>query len=279
MKSSFFLLLFSILLFKNTVAQEDESGCKDHPMFSRMPGFYIYACSENFAALDLIVGAEKTQNHEGTRTHVEYRFNGDNTGKRPSWLQVTRNYDNAVTKIGGKKIYGNTENASYQINRNGKDILMMVTMIQGEDLAVEHFGIDILEKEPMKQDISASNMYAAINTSGSVALNILFETGKTDIKPESMQTVAQLAEMLKAHPTLKISIEGHTDNVGDPSTNKSLSANRAYAVLTALAAQGVDKGRMAARGWGQERPVADNKTEEGRAKNRRVEIVDMKKVM
>jgi OOP family OmpA-OmpF porin len=72
---------------------------------------------------------------------------------------------------------------------------------------------------------------------------------------------------------LRLSIEGHTDNVGTPQNNKVLSENRAKAVMNAVASSGVDASRLTSVGWGQERPVADNRTEEGRAKNRRVEIV------
>jgi outer membrane protein OmpA-like peptidoglycan-associated protein len=70
-----------------------------------------------------------------------------------------------------------------------------------------------------------------------------------------------------------VSIEGHTDNVGTASSNKTLSENRAKSVLDAIVARGIEKSRLSAKGWGQEKPIGDNKTEEGRAKNRRVEIV------
>jgi OmpA-OmpF porin, OOP family len=78
---------------------------------------------------------------------------------------------------------------------------------------------------------------------------------------------------MKSDLTLKISVEGRTDNAGDAASNKVLSDNRAKAVMEALVAKGIDKTRMSFVGWGQEKPVADNRNEEGRAKNRRVEIV------
>ena len=78
---------------------------------------------------------------------------------------------------------------------------------------------------------------------------------------------------MKIDLALKISIEGHTDNVGDAVSNKKLSDSRAKSVMDALIARGIDKTRMSAKGWGQEKPVADNRTEDGKAKNRRVEIV------
>jgi outer membrane protein OmpA-like peptidoglycan-associated protein len=85
--------------------------------------------------------------------------------------------------------------------------------------------------------------------------------------------VAQIAALLNGHADLKLSIEGHTDNVGTPAANKTLSEQRAQAVMAAVLKGGVAASRVSAVGWGQEKPIADNRSEEGRAKNRRVEIV------
>jgi outer membrane protein OmpA-like peptidoglycan-associated protein len=78
--------------------------------------------------------------------------------------------------------------------------------------------------------------------------------------------------MLKQNPTLKINIEGHTDNIGGDIANQQLSESRAKSVLNALISKGTDGTRLKAKGWGQSKPIADNSTEQGRAKNRRVEI-------
>jgi outer membrane protein OmpA-like peptidoglycan-associated protein len=112
-----------------------------------------------------------------------------------------------------------------------------------------------------------------LNKSGFVALYINFETGKADIKPESQAIVDQVADLLKSNDSLNLSVEGHTDNVGTAAFNKTLSENRAKAVMDAIIARGIEKSRLSAKGWGQEKPIGDNDTEEGRAKNRRVEIV------
>lgn len=125
----------------------------------------------------------------------------------------------------------------------------------------------------MVQSIQASDMIAALNTDGYIALDILFDTGKSTIKSESQALVDEIYTLLNTNPDLKVSIEGHTDNVGDAASNKKLSEARAKAVMDALIAKGIKKERLSSVGWGQEKPVADNRTEEGRAKNRRVEIV------
>jgi outer membrane protein OmpA-like peptidoglycan-associated protein len=116
-------------------------------------------------------------------------------------------------------------------------------------------------------------MYDALKKDGFIALYINFDTGKSDIKPESMTIIDQIAALLKAHADLTVSIEGHTDNVGTPQSNKTLSQQRAKSVMTAVVQKGIAADRMAAVGWGQEKPIADNRSEDGRAKNRRVEVV------
>jgi outer membrane protein OmpA-like peptidoglycan-associated protein len=116
-------------------------------------------------------------------------------------------------------------------------------------------------------------MYEALSKDGFIALYINFDTGKSDIKTEMQGTINQIAALLNGHPELKVGIEGHTDNVGTPAANKALSEARAKSVMAAVVKGGVAASRLSAVGWGQEKPLADNRSEEGRAKNRRVEIV------
>ena len=104
--------------------------------------------------------------------------------------------------------------------------------------------------------------------------DILFETAKADLKPELKENLAEVAAILKTLLTeSNIIVEGHTDNTGSAKLNLNLSRQRAEAVLKYLEERGVDKKRMKAVGYGLTKPIADNKTEEGRAKNRRVELV------
>lgn len=120
---------------------------------------------------------------------------------------------------------------------------------------------------------SEETMMEEMESKGFVTLHINFETAKADIKPESMGIIDQVVALLRENEALNISIEGHTDNVGTAASNKTLSENRAKSVMNAIVARGIDKSRLSTKGWGQDKPIADNKTEEGRAKNRRVEIV------
>jgi OmpA-OmpF porin, OOP family len=141
-----------------------------------------------------------------------------------------------------------------------------------------HFEMLVVEEasHEVTAGITASQMGQSIDATGSVALYIEFDTAKATLKPAGDATVKEIAALLKSQPALRLSVEGHTDNVGQAADNKRLSQARAEAVMKAVVAQGIDAKRLKAVGQGQEYPIADNRTEEGRGKNRRVELVKMK---
>jgi OmpA-OmpF porin, OOP family len=104
-----------------------------------------------------------------------------------------------------------------------------------------------------------------------------YQTGSAGLTPESARTVTDVVAILKAYPTAKVRLEGHTDNTGDPAANKQLSLDRAKSVRDMMVADGIDAGRLDYAGFGQERPIASNDTDDGRAKNRRTELVVVSK--
>jgi len=103
--------------------------------------------------------------------------------------------------------------------------------------------------------------------------NLNFETGSTKLTPDSIPTVDSLVVILKAYPAVAVRLEGHTDNTGDAAANKKLSLDRAIVVKEIMITGGVADGRIDTDGYGEEKPIAPNETEEGRAKNRRTELV------
>lgn len=138
--------------------------------------------------------------------------------------------------------------------------------------------VDYVDTRPMEEKmvmVSAAEMQKSISNSGKVAIyGILFDFNKADIKPESAPTLQEMATLLKNEPALKVLVVGHTDNVGTFEFNEDLSKRRARAVVAELAARhGIAADRMTPLGASFMAPVTTNSTEEGRALNRRVELV------
>ena len=249
---------------------------------NRMPNYLILEYASNFDAVDFPIpaargdeGRTKMVTKEGTKTYINYWFDNESGKQMPSILQILRNYETAAKKIGGTTQYleaNEDKFATFKIKKGNSEAWVKVEMGANDAL---NFTLTILELEAMKQEITSDDILTALNTDGRISLYINFATGKSDIDPDSQKIVDQIAAMLSANPSLKVSVEGHTDNSGTSAGNKTLSENRAKAVMNACIAKGIDKGRLISKGWGQEKPIADNATEEGKAKNRRVEIVKM----
>jgi OmpA-OmpF porin, OOP family len=135
------------------------------------------------------------------------------------------------------------------------------------------YQLNIVEKHRKVQVISADSMWNTLDKRDTVSLDVFFVDDTLTIIPASLPIIDQVYEMLVNHPDLKLSIQCHTDKSSTMVHSKVLTANRAKVVLDALTEKGIDKTRLKSLGWGSDKPVADNKTAEGRAMNRRVVIV------
>ena len=119
-------------------------------------------------------------------------------------------------------------------------------------------------------------LYDRMMTDGKfITYGITFDVGKATIKPDSMGEINRIVQLMNENPTLKFSVEGHTDSTGNPASNQTLSEQRSQAIVAKLVELGIAQDRLTAVGKGQNSPIADNNTDEGRAKNRRVEFVKM----
>lgn len=138
--------------------------------------------------------------------------------------------------------------------------------------------VTAIEEKAMQQQVgfvTSDAMQSELNAKGHVALYINFDTDQASIKTDGLPAVDEIAKLLNKDTGLKLSVEGHTDNSGNGAHNKTLSQQRAEVVVSNLVSKGIDKTRLAAVGFGADQPIADNASDEGRAKNRRVELVKM----
>ena len=143
-----------------------------------------------------------------------------------------------------------------------------------KNVVIAKGAVDLYERQETDIDAKVAAVEKAIAETGKfVTNNILFETGKATLKPESMDEIQKVAEYMKKNPTVRFEVQGHTDNQGSDAVNDPLSQQRAEAVVKALEGLGCDGFNLRAVGKGSHEPVADNKTDEGRAKNRRVEFI------
>jgi len=265
-------LLF--LLATGVAAQQpDSKDCKDHPLFpTRMPEYRIAACKvEDFGIYEFYATKGPKTPVEGKFTFITYAYTGQRTSE-PSGLAVVRNYENAIKKAGGTILQSvPTWWVNGKIVKDGQEVWVQAEKGNGT------IWLRIVEKKAMEQYIvaDAAALGNDIRATGHVAVyGINFDTGKSIIKPESAQAIGEIAKLLTADPSLKVFVVGHTDTVGGVDSNIKLSQDRAEAVLQALVRDhGIAPARLRASGCGPFAPVASNDTEEGRAKNRRVELV------
>ena len=271
------IFLLTGILFLTTysaIAQGDSEGSKDPALFTRMPGYHIYRYDDlQFDQYEFKTSDSKTQIVQGHSLFIIYDPN-DNI-QTPSPLQIGTNYINAARSVGGKLVY--------EFHDPGEDVVVKVVKNNMETWAYVSangngsYSIHMIEKQAMKQDVlaDASAMNKSIKESGKVSLyGIYFDTGKAEVKPESETALKEIVKLLNGDASLKLYVVGHTDNTGTLEANMKLSQDRAAAVVNALVSKyGVAAPRVKACGDGPTAPVASNDSEEGRALNRRVELV------
>ena len=136
----------------------------------------------------------------------------------------------------------------------------------------------IITEQEMKQEVTAdaSSLKDELEKSGHVAVyGILFDTGKATLQPSSEAILSEIVKLMQDNADLKLRVEGHTDNVGGAAANQALSQKRAETVKNWLVSHGIAADRLVAKGFGDTKPVADNSTDEGKSKNRRVELTKL----
>jgi len=262
----------SLALFLSAIpsyAQQDRPGCKDLPYLSRFPGSWITECKhrdDNALKFPVTVdGKNQEKTVEGKVDDIYYGY--PTTASRP---QLIRNFNTALTAAGYKKVYDSGVSGDSTWNKAGLWIFVTIS-------GAPYYELHAVQEVALTQDVvaTATELGSGIGGTGhAVVPGILFDTGKADLKPESSKALDQVAKLLTEHADWRVYIVGHTDNVGQLGANLDLSKRRAEAVVQALVTEyHISPARLGSFGAGPYAPVASNENEDGRTKNRRVEIV------
>jgi OOP family OmpA-OmpF porin len=262
--------LFFITLAAGAEAQQDVKGSQDHPLFTRMSQFYISRyVQRDFDVRQLPVAGNKREAIEGKVTEIHYALTKDGKATAPTRPEIIRNYTNAIKAIGGMVVTEDFQTATMKaVQKNGTEVWAQISAATASTPR-----LIVVERGEMKQQVTATDMLSALEKQGRISLYINFETAKADIAPASMSVIDEVVTLLRNNTQLNVAIEGHTDNVGTAASNQTLSEARAQSVMAAIISKGIAAARLSAQGFGQSKPLSDNATEDGRAKNRRVELV------
>jgi len=232
-------------------------------MFNRISGFYITDYSvEDFGLHEFYYEDDKYVTVEGKKTYIYYECNCEDAP-----LKIVRNFSNAAKKIGGTSFEYTDHTATISVKEGNKETWVEVWATP------ETYSLTIIEKGEVEQEITANAILKELNETGKAILYINFDSGKSTIKKESLPVVEQIIEMMNLAGDIQINVEGHTDSDGSNESNLKLSESRARAVVDAIVNGGIDKSRLSSAGYGEDKPIADNNTEDGKSKNRRVELI------
>jgi outer membrane protein OmpA-like peptidoglycan-associated protein len=287
-------------------AQEEEGT--DHPLVKRYPGSGIFGgpaaiTVAQFDEFTLVTGPIK--NGKPTKTlHLEgkvFTAPYSNPNDR-SVLEIYKNYQQELSKAGFQTLFacnaaecgGDSDNGivpqfystqdpgwsnrflAAKLSRPEGDVYVSL-LVHAQGRTGGGTDLAVVEVKPMenKDLVDAEGLANSISASGHASVyGIYFDTGKADVKPESDGTLKEIAKLLQQNAQLKLYVVGHTDNQGTLESNMDLSMRRANAVTQLLMTKyGVAGARLKALGDGPSSPVASNDSDDGRAKNRRVELV------
>ncbi|MFZ5586890.1 MAG: OmpA family protein [Thermodesulfobacteriota bacterium] len=252
--------------------QGDVTNAQDPAQFPRLPGYVISEHQSGLQSQDFFVAPDQKTRLAGRRTFLRYELMA---GARPAAAErVLAHYAGLVQGLGGRTVFeGETAESlsqgTYQAPGPGGEMWLRV------EPSLDGSGYDLVLLEPGQAapEATEAEMLNALRADGRLALYLDFDSGRAELKPEFQPVLDLVAALLRDNPGLRLSVEAHTDDRGGAEENRRLSLARAQAVVAALVRAGVEPGRLDAKGWGQARPLTANDTSEGRAQNRRVELV------
>lgn len=267
------------------------------PYISLPNGYQFHdATKVNFEKIPFWTG-QHIQNIEGQLYSAAIQQNEDY--KEGSFLELQRNLENVIQQLGGKQItmskipqqaldklpqkfqvdyvaglgdVFNNPTQTFVVRQANKNIWFQLTQTGNGNA-----GLLVAETKPVEitaKVLNSDQLKTALDKENKVNIEVNFATDQANILPESQAQIEQVIQLLKNNPELKLTINGHTDGSGDAKHNQALSEQRANAVVKALTDNtGIQQNRLTAKGFGDTQPVAENSTENGKALNRRVELI------
>ena len=266
------VVVFGLAVLSPMALGGDAAGCKDSKLLTRLPGCEIAYCSKSdFDAAELTISLTadtRTKHLEGKIEKIHY------TCENKSALQVRRNAEQALKGAGYTIDFSDYDVPNHYVTAHKGAQWVAVFASEMTDASTYDM-TSVLTGEMTQEMTSDADAWAAeIAKSGHVAVyGVEFDTGKATLKPASEKVLSQVLALLQKQPKWNMKIVGHTDSTGTKAGNGPLSEKRAASVVAWLVKHGIAPARLTAAGLGDTQPIADNKTEEGRAKNRRVELV------
>lgn len=245
----------------------------EYPLFSRIEGFELASNSNvvQFSSKKFRSGTKSSDTTVVEGKFFDMRYRLAKGREAPGSLHIIGNLVAATEKAGGKVLYQTKSSATLNLQQSGKDIWVDVSA----SASGNWYYLRIIEKGELALEVKVNPVLDAIDKTGKATVYINFDTASSKIKPDSAAVIDDILAMLRQRGDLKLSVEGHTDGDGNAASNQKLSEERAAAVVASLVKGGVQAARLSSKGYGMSRPVADNKSEEGKAKNRRVELVKL----
>lgn len=259
----------SSVVWAQAPAPKDAKGCEESKIVTRMPGCVILRCEhKDYSMAEM----PRTQGERGHQVEGEYEYTVYRCPREKSPLELGRNTEAALKNAGFNILYTEVYAGGARFYMTAKKGGQWVKL----SVVSDAYELTAVKEKQMEQVMTANadGWAQQINQSGRVSLyGINFDTGKSTIRPDSEPVLKEVAKLLQANPSWAMLVAGHTDNVGSPAANLTLSRQRAQSVIAWLSAHGVAEARLVPAGFGDTRPVAENKDEEGRQKNRRVDLV------
>ncbi|HHO75928.1 MAG TPA: OmpA family protein [Deltaproteobacteria bacterium] len=270
---------FLLIIFAVSVRAQET---KEHPLIRPFPGSVLagnMSKHNNFDAFDFYYLNEKTKKREKKTIKGEYwkllyevRTKSGQRVTNISTEEFLENYRVAAKEKGGQVVWEDRGVVVLTIPREDGGITWLQVQ-PSANLGQQY--LHIVDEKPFKKSLTfgPAEMKEALDADGRVRLyGILFDVDKATLKEESVKQLQHVVTLMRDNPDLTLEVQGHTDDQGADDYNLKLSQSRAETVVAYLGLFGIDAGRLAPKGYGESKPVEPNTTEEGRAKNRRVEL-------